>query len=261
MPQKKGNGGGGGGVRVDLQKVLLIRGKVAAGAAAGVHRVGCALGKITAENQLKISWNFELARSVELERCTVRCDEPFPARPPRRARWQEFYKISRSNHRRLHKRRHSSAINFLGPTTRSGLLAAAGATCDDDTPRAAGPTAWRRLFCPPLHLGVQPPRPPARVRGRACRRRLLRCWRKAPLSRHVTQKRGPRSWPEGRKSLHSCVTNCGDDIRLIAFITNLGPIRKILMHLGEPLESPPLSPAHRAAVSGGVKVAVLTDVR
>ena len=161
----------------------------------------------------------------------------------------------------LHARRHSSAINFLGPTTRSGLLAAAGATCDDDTPRAAGPTARRRLFCPPLHLGVQPPRPPARVRGRACRRRLLRCWRKAPLSRHVTQKRGPRSWPEGRKSLHSCVTNCGDDIRLIAFFTDLGPIRKILMHLGEPLESPPLSPAHRAAVSGGVKVAVLTDVR
>ena len=31
------------------------------------------------------------------------------------------------------------------------------------------------------------------------------------------------------------------------------------MHLGEPLESPPLSPAQRAAVSGGVKVAVLTE--
>ena len=36
--------------------------------------------------------------------------------------------------------------------------------------------------------------------------------------------------------------NCGGDIRLIAFITEPGPIRKILTHLGEPLE-PPVSPA------------------
>ena len=41
-------------MRVDLQNVLLIRGKVAAGAAAGVHRVGCALGKIGVKNQVKI---------------------------------------------------------------------------------------------------------------------------------------------------------------------------------------------------------------
>jgi hypothetical protein len=37
--------------------------------------------------------------------------------------------------------------------------------------------------------------------------------------------------------------NCGGDIRLIAFITQPGPIRKILTHLGEPLEPPPISPA------------------
>ena len=36
---------------------------------------------------------------------------------------------------------------------------------------------------------------------------------------------------------------CGGDIRLISFITEPGPIRKILTHLGEPLEPPPLSPA------------------
>jgi len=35
----------------------------------------------------------------------------------------------------------------------------------------------------------------------------------------------------------------GGDIRLIAFITEPGPIRKILPHLGEPLEPPPVSPA------------------
>ena len=36
---------------------------------------------------------------------------------------------------------------------------------------------------------------------------------------------------------------CGGHIRLIAFITEPGPIRKILTHLGEPLEPPPVSPA------------------
>jgi hypothetical protein len=36
---------------------------------------------------------------------------------------------------------------------------------------------------------------------------------------------------------------CGGDIWLIAFITEPGPIRKILTHLGEPLEPPPVSPA------------------
>jgi len=41
--------------------------------------------------------------------------------------------------------------------------------------------------------------------------------------------------------------NCGGDIRLIAFITEPGPIRKILTHLGEPLEQPTTGarPAHR----------------
>ncbi|MDA1040390.1 MAG: hypothetical protein O3A37_08910 [Planctomycetota bacterium] len=37
--------------------------------------------------------------------------------------------------------------------------------------------------------------------------------------------------------------NCGGDIRLISFITEPGTIQKILTHLGEPLEPPPISPA------------------
>ena len=37
--------------------------------------------------------------------------------------------------------------------------------------------------------------------------------------------------------------NCGGDIGLISFITQPGPIRKILEHVGEPLEPPPVSPA------------------
>jgi hypothetical protein len=40
---------------------------------------------------------------------------------------------------------------------------------------------------------------------------------------------------------------CGGDIRLIAFITEPGSIRKVLTHLGEPLEPPPVSPARGQA--------------
>jgi hypothetical protein len=36
---------------------------------------------------------------------------------------------------------------------------------------------------------------------------------------------------------------CGGDIRLIAFITDPAPVRKILTHIGEPVEPPPVSPA------------------
>lgn len=36
---------------------------------------------------------------------------------------------------------------------------------------------------------------------------------------------------------------CGGDIRLIAFIIDPAPIRRILTHMGEPLDPPPLEPA------------------
>jgi hypothetical protein len=39
---------------------------------------------------------------------------------------------------------------------------------------------------------------------------------------------------------------CGGDIRLIAFITAPGPVRKILSHIGDPVEPPSVSPARRA---------------
>ncbi len=39
---------------------------------------------------------------------------------------------------------------------------------------------------------------------------------------------------------------CGGDIRLIAFITDPGPIRKILAHIGEPVEPPPTLSRARA---------------
>ena len=42
-------------MRVDLQNVLLIRGKATADAAADIHRVGHALDKIGPENLVKIS--------------------------------------------------------------------------------------------------------------------------------------------------------------------------------------------------------------
>jgi hypothetical protein len=52
---------------------------------------------------------------------------------------------------------------------------------------------------------------------------------------------------------------CGGDIRLIAFITEPGPIRKILTHLGEPLEPPPLSPARGPPADWGELVQAHDD--
>jgi hypothetical protein len=53
--------------------------------------------------------------------------------------------------------------------------------------------------------------------------------------------------------------NCGGDIRLIAFITDPGPIRKILTHLGEPLEPPPVSPARGPPTDWGELVQAHDD--
>ncbi len=54
---------------------------------------------------------------------------------------------------------------------------------------------------------------------------------------------GPNSWLGWARSFPLECAGCGGDIRLIAFITDPRPIRKILTHLGEPLEPPPVSPA------------------
>ena len=56
----------------------------------------------------------------------------------------------------------------------------------------------------------------------------------------------------------ACPT-CGGDIRLIAFITKPGPIRKILTHLGEPLEPPPVSPARGPPTDWGEFVQIHDD--
>ena len=53
--------------------------------------------------------------------------------------------------------------------------------------------------------------------------------------------------------------NCGGDIRLISFITNPGPIRKILTHLGEPLDPPHVSPARGPPVDWGELVQLHRD--
>jgi len=51
----------------------------------------------------------------------------------------------------------------------------------------------------------------------------------------------------------------GGDIRLISFITEPGPIRKILTHLGEPLEPPPVAPARGPPTDWGELVQVHDD--
>jgi hypothetical protein len=54
--------------------------------------------------------------------------------------------------------------------------------------------------------------------------------------------------------------NCDGDIRLIAFITEPGPIRKILTHISEPLEPLPVSPA-RGPPIGWAKLASIRCLR
>jgi len=49
------------------------------------------------------------------------------------------------------------------------------------------------------------------------------------------------------------------DIRLFAFITEPGPIRKILEALGEPLEPPPVSPARGPPTDWGELVQAHDD--
>jgi len=53
--------------------------------------------------------------------------------------------------------------------------------------------------------------------------------------------------------------NCGGDIRLIAFITEPGPIRRILAHLGEQLKPPPVSPARGPPTAWGELVQMHDD--
>jgi len=52
---------------------------------------------------------------------------------------------------------------------------------------------------------------------------------------------------------------CGGDIRLISFITEPGPIRKILTHLGEPLQPPPISPARGPPTDWGELMQIHDD--
>jgi hypothetical protein len=86
--------------------------------------------------------------------------------------------------------------------------------------------------------------------GRRCPRRPLRLMRQTALPRHLaTPKAKLMAWV-GEEFPFAC-PGCGGDIRLIAFITDPGPIRKILTHLGEPLEPPPVSPARGPPADSG----------
>ena len=66
--------------------------------------------------------------------------------------------------------------------------------------------------------------------------------RQTALPRHLPTPKAKLMARVGEEFPVAC-PGCGGDIRLIAFITDPGPIRKILAHLGEPLEPPPVSPA------------------
>ena len=68
----------------------------------------------------------------------------------------------------------------------------------------------------------------------------------------VPAKRSPEGFPL------EC-PGCGGDIRLIAFITEPGPSRKILPHLCEPLEPPSVSPGRGPPADWGELVQARDD--
>ena len=65
--------------------------------------------------------------------------------------------------------------------------------------------------------------------------------------------------PPPRKHRHRYHGVFAPNHRLIAFITEPGPIQKILTHLGEPLEPPPLAPARGPPTDWGELVQIHDD--
>lgn len=88
--------------------------------------------------------------------------------------------------------------------------------------------------------------------------RHLRLMRQTALPRHLPTPKAKLMARVGEEFPVAC-PGCGGDIRLIAFITDPGPIRKILTHLGEPLEPPPVSPARGPPTDWGELVQVHDD--
>ena len=82
--------------------------------------------------------------------------------------------------------------------------------------------------------------------------------RQTALPRHLPTPKAKLMARVGEEFPVAC-PGCGGDIRLIAFITDPGPIRKILAHLGEPLEPPPVSPARGPPADWGELVQAHDD--
>jgi len=82
--------------------------------------------------------------------------------------------------------------------------------------------------------------------------------RQTALPRHLATPNAKLMARVGEEFPLEC-PGCGGDIRLIAFITDPGPIRKILTHLGEPLEPQPISPARGPPTDWGELVQVHDD--
>ena len=49
------------------------------------------------------------------------------------------------------------------------------------------------------------------------------------------------------ESLPLVCPNCGADMRIITFVTEAAPVQRILAHIGEPTEPPPIAPARPGA--------------
>ena len=129
---------------------------------------------------------------------------------------------------------------------------------------------WARTGDPSAKQGTGKVRPPARKRREAVAsghaaggRATAGCCDANPNQKRRVHDTSRIAWATlmawvGEAFPLECLA-CGGDIRLIAFITEPGPIRKILTHLGEPLEPPPVSPARGPPTDWGELVQVHDD--
>ena len=58
------------------------------------------------------------------------------------------------------------------------------------------------------------------------------------------------------ESLPLVCPHCGADMRIIAFVTEASPVQRILTHLGEPAQPPPLAPARGPPAWDGLADAI-----
>jgi hypothetical protein len=155
-----------------------------------------------------------------------------------------------------------AAKSFMAVGSRGCETESGSGQAGSESPRSRGPAALsssRRFSSYPrlADLLPQPRRHRHRYHGVFAPNHPLRPAVTALAVGNVGKQRDTATG--GHAEAGHAARDCCGDIRLISFITEPGPIRKILTHLGEPLEPPPISPARGPPTDWGELVQVHDD--